>query len=273
MTFVAEFWQSRFPILHQEGMEGATRQFRQLEELAGSRLREHSLGSGTVVFAFKYRDGVILAADRRMVEGWFDIALDTAVKIKQLTRFSAMASAGMCSVIRYLQENMENACAIFSERFQRELSPDGQVRYLGNLLEKWWLFFLKYWYVELGMGIPILAAYDKALRKPRLFSFDESGFCFEPQFLTGTGCGFKAVQGLIIDRWQAGMNASSATELSLNALLCSGVMSHGVSDTRIVTPTIALIDKKGFRWVPKEEILEKKTKLLSEKEGLQCLLP
>lgn len=269
MSFAAEFWQSQFPTLHREEMESAARQLQQFGEPASGRLREPPLGSRTVVFAFKYRGGVILASDRRMVEGWFDITSDATIKIKQLTKFSAMASAGTCSVIKYLEENMENICVIFNGRFQRELSPDGQAQYLGSLLERWWFLFIRYWYI--GLGIPILATYDRILRKPRLFYFDEGGFHLEPRFLAGTGCGFKAVQGLIIDSWNKEMNAHSAIELSLRALLCSGVLSHGVSDTRIVTPTIALIDKEGFRWVPEKEISEKRTKLLG-REGLRCLL-
>lgn len=269
MSFAAEFWESRFPILHQKEMEIASQQ--QLKGLADNRLRESLLrSSGTIVFAFKYHDGAILAADRRMLDGWYTILSDAAIKIKQLTKFSAMASAGTCSVIKYLEENMETVCNVFERYFQRELSPDGQVRHLSNLMEKWWFLFLEYLY--LGLGAPILVAYNKASKKTHLFSFGEDGFHFEHPFLIGTGCGFKAVQGLIIDQWRRDMDASSAIDLSLRAMLCSGVTSHGVSDARIANPIMALIDKRGFKWVSEEKISEKKVEL-SKREGLRCLLP
>ncbi len=266
MTFASEFFTSEFPIMHQERVETIIGRLKDGQPSP----RPTGKKSNTTVFAFTYDDGVILAGDRRMTEGYYEIASDSAVKVKQLSKFSAIACAGYCNIIRYLEDNMEAACTIFRERYQKELSPDGQANRLRNLMEGWWYFYVFYWYWYIG--VPILAAYDLEMGRPRIFSFAEDGFYFEPPFLVGTGCGFEVVRGLIVDHWREDLDADSAITLAVRAMIHSGVASHGVSDARIVPPRAALIDKEGFRWVPERLIVKKRNELLKEIRGIQCLL-
>ncbi len=266
MAFASEFFASEFPIMHQEKV-GAI-----IERLKIGQSSPQPAGrkSNTTVFAFTYDNGVVLAGDRRMTDGYYEIASDNTIKVKQLSKFSAIACAGSCNIIRYLEDNMEAVCAIFKERYQRELSPDGQANHLRNLMEGWWYFYVFYWYWSIG--VPVLATYDLEMGQPRIFSFAEDGFYFEPSFLAGTGCGFETVRGLIVDRWREDLDADLAITLAVRAMIHSGVASHGVSDARIVPPKVALIDKEGFRWVPERLIIKKRDDLLKEIRGIRCLL-
>ena len=62
------------------------------------------------------------------------IFADDSEKIHQLTNFSAMGSAGYCNVIAHLERKMRSTCSSFRSLYGQDLSPDGQVNYLRNIL-------------------------------------------------------------------------------------------------------------------------------------------
>lgn len=221
--------------------------------------------SNTTVFTFTYEGGVIIAGDRRMSSDFYEIASDSATKIKQLTKHSAMACAGLCSVVKYLEENMENACNRLLETYGINISPDGQANYMERLLEGWfsWILFTGYWFV----GLPILAAYDTDQNKGRIFSFYEDGFSFEPKVVAGTGCGFGDVRGLLLDRWHPRLTQDEAVELATRAMFFSGITSHGVSDSRTSVTQISTIDKRGYINVSPEVVKSNVSKILNEHGG------
>ncbi len=224
--------------------------------------------SNTTVFAIKYADGALIAGDRRTSSDWYEIASDFSVKVKQLSGHSAIACAGSCSVIQYIEENMESICRTFREQYSHELSPDGQAKYLSKLLRGWFFSFALYYWI---VGVPILATYDVGRKKPRIFEMSEDGFCNEEKIVVGTGCGFRDVKRLILDRWQKDLDLNAALELAARAMLHSGAASHGVSDIRIVLPTVAVIESSGFRWLDEAAVAKAREQILNEEGGwLQC---
>lgn len=228
---------------------------------------ENKLGrrSNTTIFTFKYNEGAILAGDRRMSGGFFDISSDTETKLLVLTPFSAAAFCGFCSVIKYLRENMETACAQLFNLYGIRISPAGQAHYMERLLEDWfmWVVLTNYW----AISRPILTAYDTEEERSRIFSFDEDGFSFEPKVVAGAGCGFECVHGLILDRWRPDLGRSAGIDLAIRAMFFSGILSHGVSDARLSPPQILTIDKTGVVWVPLEEVADRLNAILNENGG------
>lgn len=260
-----QFFKSNFSVTGEEKMRVAA------ERLRGQPTQmPNGIRSNTTVFTIVYDGGVIIAGDRRTADGYLGIASDISTKVVQLSSFSALASAGYCNVISYLEDNMAAACRNFSEAYGRQLSPDGQAEYLKKLLESWWFFFVSTWYWTIG--VPILATYDIKFNKPRIFTFDYDGYFYEPPFFAGTGCGFDSVKGLIINEWRKDIKEEQIIKLAVRAMLLSGATSSGVSDARLVLPTLAVIDKAGFRWVPKEAVANNRDQLVQEIGGLQCLL-
>jgi len=154
--------------------------------------------------------------------------------------------------------------ASFENLYGSELSPDGQANFLKKLLEPWWFMsiYTYYW----NIGIPIIAAYDREIEKPRIFVFDETGFYYEPEFFGGTGCGFDAIKGLVVDLWRPGMSEDMAILIALKAMLQSGKASSGVSDAVLHNPTICLIDREGFRMLP-DSFLKKAIKQVIKDTG------
>lgn len=262
--FAETFIKSRFKHLGAEepGIKGFSDQLKNCD-----RERFGRIHSNTTVFALKYNNGVLIAGDRRMSEGYFDIASDDARKVRQLTNYSAMASAGFCNIISFLETNMAATCSTFKSLYGHDLSPDGQANFLRNLLEPWWFMSVYTWYW--AVGIPILATFDTDLKIPRIFVFDDSGFNFEPEFFGGAGCGYEAIKGLLMDHWRFDMNDNLALVIAMKAMLHSGAASHGVSDARLKLPTVAVIDEKGFRWVPDSLLKKTLNQIIKRTEGLQ----
>lgn len=228
------FCESNFPIIGREKLDRALNNLKSNPNILSPNGKRTK--SGTTVFAIKYEDGVVIAGDRRMADGWYGITSDNEIKVHQISDFSAIACSGYCNVITFLETNMSAVCSAFKERYEHDLSPDGQANFLRGLLEDWWFTFLDYWYWT--AGVPLLAAYDVVLEEARIFSFDEDGFYFEPEFAAGTGCGWNSVKNVIADRRREVKNADTAIELAVRAMIHSGISSHGVSDTRISLPQI-----------------------------------
>lgn len=260
--FADKFIDSRFKPLGTEKLPAMVEQLKNYDREKFSRIH-----SNTTVFALKYDNGVLIAGDRRTSDGNLGIVSDDTQKIKQLTKHSAMAAAGFCNIISFLEDNMATVCSNFKTLYKQDLSPDGQANFLKNLLEPWWFMSVYSWYWV--VGIPILAAYDLTLGLPRIFVFDDTGFNYESKLFDGTGCGYEAIKGLIMDHWRFDMGESHAIMIAMKAMLHSGVASHGVSDARLKLPTVAVIDENGFRLIP-DRLLRGALKLiLKQTEGLQ----
>jgi len=266
MELAREFFGSNFPIIGKERLDNI---ISGLKNLPDTLTQGTGIRSNTTVFAIKYENGVVVAGDRRMADGWYGIMSDSVVKVHQISNFSAIACAGYCNVISFLEENMTSICMAFQERYGRELSIDGQANYLKSLLEGWWFTFLAYRYWDIG--VPVLAAFDQIPDRPRIFSFDADGFYFESEFTAGTGCGWNSVKNVIADRRCEVKTNDDAIELAVRAMIHSGISSHGVSDVRTVLPKVATIDVEGFKWISEEIIAGKRDKLFSENGGLSWL--
>ncbi|OGN04457.1 MAG: hypothetical protein A2831_02775 [Candidatus Yanofskybacteria bacterium RIFCSPHIGHO2_01_FULL_44_17] len=223
--------------------------------------------SNTTVFALTYGGGVLIAGDRRTSGGYFEIVSDSTVKVQQVSDYSAFAAAGFCNIISDLEDGLISMCRSFAELYGNELSPDGQANFLKSLLEPWWFMSVYTWYW--AVGIPIIAAYDKVLEKPRIFVFDESGYYYEPEFFGGTGCGFDAIRGLVVDLWRPDMSEEMAVLIAMKAMLQSGKASSGVSDAVLHTPTIAIIDREGFRMLPDKFLEKVRGQLVKNTEGIK----
>lgn len=261
-TPALSFLETQFPVSGREIMD---RNARSIRELPPAAMGLRRLRSNTTVFAFKYSGGVLVAGDRRTSGGWYEIVSDKTFKVDQISGFSAIACAGDCNVIDYLRQNMEGICDKFKALYGRELSPDGQVRFLEDLVKTYWYDFLYFYYPN--FGFPVLAAYDAHKGRSRIFSFDETGYSFEPEFVAGTGCGWESCKNVIVDRRQKNLSLETAIDIAVRAMVHSGLSSSGVSDARLSPPTLCFIDNKGLEWVP-EKMIASRVRKISKSMGV-----
>ncbi|MEK7151679.1 MAG: hypothetical protein AAB784_03145 [Patescibacteria group bacterium] len=260
--FSSKFLDSRFKPLRKKPPATFTEQLN-----ACDRARFSQIHSNTTVFALIYKGGVLVAGDRRTSGGYLEIVSDETTKVRRVTDHSVIAAAGFCNVISDLEDSLSSVCNKFRSLYERDLSPDGQANFLRQLLESWWFFSMYSWYWV--VGIPILAAFDIKENRPRIFAFDESGYYYEPKFFGGTGCGFETIKGLVHDLWKPDMTEGMAILIAMKAMLQSGALSSGVSDTRLYLPTIGIIDKNGFRLISDKVLKVVKDTLVKQTESLK----
>ncbi|OGM90861.1 hypothetical protein A3A20_00020 [Candidatus Wolfebacteria bacterium RIFCSPLOWO2_01_FULL_45_19] len=116
----------------------ASEEFRErIETRLGKVLRpqthKNARRSNTVILALKYRDGVILAADRRTTTG-DHVYSDTSNKITKLSPFSAVGHSGTCAAINWIMEIYKLELDALRAKAQEEIPLANQVRLFSNIV-------------------------------------------------------------------------------------------------------------------------------------------
>ena len=213
---------------------------------------------GTTVLAFHFKDGVIVAGDRRATAG-NAIMYDRCDKVIPIDDYSLMAIAGVPAtafeMARILSHNFE-----YYRRSQLQpLSTEGKIRSLSKLLKD-----------NMGLAIqgvgavsPILASFDVKEQKPYFYFYDLLGAQFEIKTHTATGSGSPVIRGVLEyeDLWGsrplAEREMKDATMLAVRLLQTAGQFDSATGRARPeekIFPIVASITKDGYRFLPDDEM-------------------
>ncbi len=215
---------------------------------------------GTTVFAFHFKDGVIVAGDRRATAG-NSIMYDRCDKVIPIDDYSLMAIAGVPAtafeMARVLSHNFE-----YYRRSQLQpLSAEGKIRALSTLLKENMGMALQ----GVGAVSPIFATYDAKLRKPFIYFYDLLGAQFQILTHTATGSGSPAIRGILEHEnlWGAKplaeREAKDAAILAIRLLQTAAQFDSATGQARPeekIYPIIARIGEKGYAFIPDEEMAE-----------------
>jgi len=112
------------------------------------------LTEGTTVVAVRYKDGVMIAGDRRATAG-NTVMYDRADKVLELDEYSVIAVAGSPAIAYEIARTLEHSFQYFRRSQLQELSLEGKLRMLSRLIRENFPMAMQ------GAGvIPILAIYD-----------------------------------------------------------------------------------------------------------------
>ncbi len=137
----------------------------------------------TTILAFKFRDGVLVAGDRRATSGNI-VVYDRADKVLEIDRHSIMAIAGVPATAWEMARVLEHSLQYFRRTQLQEMSVDGKVRALSKLLRDNFGFVMQ----GVGVVVPIFATYDYGTRPAaRLYFYDAMGAQFEATDYCATG--------------------------------------------------------------------------------------
>ena len=150
---------------------------------------------GTTVLAFHYKDGALIAGDRRATAG-SSIMYDRCDKVIPLDDYTLMAIAGVPATAfemgRILSHNFE-----YYRRSQlQSLSAEGKIRALSKLLQENVGNALQ----GVGAVSPILATWDTRENKPEIYFYDLLGAQFDLLTHTANGAGPRAPPGSLHHR-------------------------------------------------------------------------
>jgi proteasome beta subunit len=150
---------------------------------------------GTTVLAIKYKDGVLVAGDRRATAGNL-VMYERAEKLINVDAHSILAIAGVPAVAFEMARVLEHSFKYYQRSQLQEMSTEGKVRSLSRLLKENLPLTLQ----GVGMVVPIFATYDRANGKDeggKVYFYDALGAQFEGVDYSASGSGSLAVRSVL----------------------------------------------------------------------------
>ena len=157
-----------------------------------------SATDGTTVFAMKYRDGVIVAGDRRATAGNM-VIYDRTDKVLELDQHSVMAIAGVPSTAFEMARILEHSFKYYRRSQLQDLSFEGKLRALTKLLKE----NIPAALAGTGTVAPVFAGYDHQHGSAKIFFYDILGAEFEGVEHAMSGSGSPPIRGILhyLNRW------------------------------------------------------------------------
>ncbi len=181
------------------------RRFSNLSEF--NKRLTHMLHSTTTVGA-RFKDFVILAADRRATAGYY-VAHKRTKKIIKVTNYMVLTTAGYVADAQMLAEWLREQATYYEISTGKPMPIKTAASLLSLVLFSARAFP---YIVQLLVG-----GYDSA---PRLFNLDWFGTVTEERYVA-TGSGSPVALGVLEERYREDMSVKEAVEMVKNAILSS----------------------------------------------------
>ena len=201
---------------------------------------------GTTTVGITFKDGVVLAADKRASAGTF-IASKVAKKIHPITRRIAFTISGLVADAQILVRWMKN----YMNRLTLMRGREPTVREVANLVS----VVMHDYFKSLSPFIThlLIGGYDR--RGPHIYFLDHAGGVQEDKYLA-TGSGSPIAMGILESGYRDDLAEDEAILLALRAL--SAAMKRDTATGDGID--LVVIKKEGIRtFTPKEidELLKK----------------
>jgi proteasome beta subunit len=222
----------------------------------------------TTVLSFHFKDGVLIAGDRRATAGNM-IMYDRADKVIDLDNDTIIAIAGSPAVAFEMARTLQTSFQYYRRSQLQALSMPAKVRALGKLIKDNLPMTLQ----GVGTVVPILAARDSQHHiEPTLYFYDALGAQFQAADFAVSGSGSGAARSVLqwINRWSdqptIKRDEKQAVQLALQLLDVaaeSDSATGGVDRRSHVFPQVKLLTSAGLRSVPVETLRDYFTTLES----------
>jgi proteasome beta subunit len=238
------------------------------ETLAAAGAMRHTMTptEATTVLSFHYKDGVLIAGDRRATAGNI-IMYDRADKVIDLDQDTIIAIAGSPAVAFEMARQLQVSFQYYRRSQLQALSLNAKVRALGKLIKDNLPMTLQ----GIGTVVPILAARDTQHHpEPVLYFYDALGAQFQAVDFAVSGSGSPAARSVLqwINRWSGDPTSQrdekAAVQLALQLLDVaaeSDSATGGVDRRSHVFPQVKLLTKDGLRAISVDALRESFTAL------------
>lgn len=220
------------------------------------------IAHSTTVVAVLYRDGVMIAGDRRATAGT-SVIYDRAEKVLQIDRHSALAISGSPAIAYEIARMLEHSFQYFRRSQLQELSLEGKLRMLSRLIRENLSMALQ----GIGGVIPIFALYD--LNAPddenggKIFFYDALGAHFENVDFATTGSGSIWIRGVLryLSRFgETALNEMDERQATINILRLLDIASEydaatsGYNAKVNIFPTVKTVTRTGVNTVSDDDL-------------------
>ena len=217
---------------------------------AGAGLQSPTSHATTVV-AVRYRDGVVMAGDRRATMGNI-ISHRSIEKVFPADRHSGVAIAGAAgpamAMVKLFQLQLEH----YEKVEGSALSLEGKANQLAQMVRSHLPAAMQ------GLAVvPLFAGYDTARGAGRLFQYDMTGGRYEETNFATTGSGGMLASTVIKVGFADDMPRDTAVDLVIDALFRAAdddSATGGPDLVRGIYPTVATITAEGFTRVGESEV-------------------
>lgn len=202
----------------------------------------HSVPHGTTIVAFTYRDGVIMAGDRRATMGNL-IAQRDIEKVFPADEHSVIGIAGAAGLavelVRLFQVELEH----YEKIEGVPLSLDGKANRLATLLRSNLGFAMQ------GLAVvPLFGGYDLHRARGRIFSYDVTGGRYEEHEHFAVGSGSVFARGSLKKLYRPQLSETNAITAAIEALYDAAdddSATGGPDMNRRIFPVVALATADG----------------------------
>jgi proteasome beta subunit len=146
--------------------------------------------TATTILALKYRDGVLVAGDRRATAGNM-VMYDRTDKVLEIDRHSVMAIAGVPATAYEMVRVLEHSFKYYRRTQLQELSFEGKLRAVSKLLKENVPAAL----AGTGAVVPVFAGYDQEQESAKIYFYDILGAEFEAVEYAVSGSGSPTIRG------------------------------------------------------------------------------
>lgn len=212
-----------------------------------------ALTTATTILAFKYREGVLVAGDRRATAGNM-VMYDRTDKVLEIDRHSVMAIAGVPATAYEMARILEHSFKYYRRTQLQELSFEGKLRALSKLLKENVPAAL----AGTGAVAPIFAGYDAEQEAAKIYFYDILGAEFEGVEYAVSGSGSPTIRGILhyLNTWgEQPLSATTEEQATVQALrlLTSAAefdsATGGVNREAGLYPVMKLITSDGVTTV------------------------
>lgn len=213
---------------------------------------------GTTILAFKYRDGVLVAGDRRATAGNM-VMYDRTDKVLEIDRHSVMAIAGVPATAYEMARILEHSFKYYRRTQLQELSFEGKLRALSKLLKENVPAALS----GTGAVVPIFAGYDFERESAKIYFYDILGAEFEGAEYAVSGSGSPTIRGILhyLNTWGeqplSALSEEPATVQALRLLTSAAEFDSatgGVNREAGLYPVVKFITAEGVRTMPDTQL-------------------
>ncbi|MEU6357706.1 proteasome subunit beta [Streptomyces sp. NPDC047072] len=220
---------------------------------------------GTTVLALSYRDGVLIAGDRRATMGNL-IAQRDLEKVHPADEYTAVAFAGSVGLALDMVKLYQVELTHFEKIEGVGMSLDGKARRLAGMIRQ-----------NLGQAmqglavVPLLTGYDPAApegERGRIFSFDVAGGLYEKRDFHAEGSGSPYARGALKKLFHRGMDRRGAALAALHALYDAAdddSATGGPDINRRIFPIVSVITEDGFDRLSEPETEELSREMVEQR--------
>lgn len=260
LNFTTQYQGSSFVDLLQTDYPHVLTNFKDLTQ--NGRHAPLELPTATTILAICYSDGVLIAGDRRAVEG-HRISSRRIEKVYKTDHYSAMAVAGVAGLCIDMAKLFRTELEHYEKIEGEQLVFEGKANKLAHMIRNNLAAALQGLVV-----VPIFVGYDVAQQRGRIFKYDVVGGMYEEEEHYATGSGGKDARNTIKKLYQKPLDETTSINIAIEALHDAGEEDAATSgpDLRYrIYPNIKVVTREGVRDVAADQIEAMYTAFLKQK--------